>query len=50
MMRKANKLAARSAILLGQEEQDSRTATVKNMITGQQEKIDQTALIAYLKK
>lgn len=50
MMRKANKMGAHYALLLGQEEQENRQVTVKNMITGEQEKIAQIDLIAYLKK
>lgn len=50
MMKKANKLGALHAILIGQDEQDAREVTVKNMITGAQERIAQTALVSYLKK
>ena len=50
MMRKANKLGALHVLLLGQDEQDAREVTVKNMVTGQQEKIAQAELAEYLKK
>lgn len=50
MMKKANKLGASHAILIGQDEQDAREVTVKNMVTGAQERIAQTALAGYFKK
>ncbi|OGB96881.1 histidine--tRNA ligase [candidate division TM6 bacterium RIFCSPHIGHO2_12_FULL_36_22] len=50
MMRKANKMGATYTVLLGSDEQVTRTATVKNMITGTEEKMDQTKLAQYLKK
>lgn len=49
MMRKAGKLAAKYVILIGQEEQETKTVTVKNMIKGSQEKVAQVDLIKYLK-
>lgn len=49
MMRKANKLGAKYCLLLGQDEQAQREVTVKNMVTGQEERIAQTALVKYLK-
>lgn len=50
MMRKANKMGAVYALLLGQEEQESLTVTLKNMVTGHQDKILQVDCIGYLKK
>lgn len=50
MMRKANKLGAAHAIMLGEDEQKNRSVTVKNMVTGDQETIAQTELVNYLKK
>jgi histidyl-tRNA synthetase len=49
MMRKANKMGAAYVILLGEEEQQRRMATVKNMITGEEEKVLQTQLAEKLK-
>ena len=48
MMRKANKLGAKYVIILGSEEQENRTATVKNMITGTENKINQKDLVKIL--
>lgn len=50
MMRQANKMGASYCIILGEEEQNSRTATVKNMMNATEERMPQTALISYLKK
>jgi histidyl-tRNA synthetase len=50
MMRQANKMGASYCIILGDEEQKSRTATVKNMTNAIEERMPQTALISYLKK
>ena len=50
MMNKANKLGAAYALILGDEEQQKNEVTVKNMITGAQEKISQSELVAYLQK
>lgn len=50
MMRKANKLGAQQAILLGDDEQANRQATVKNMMTGEQTTIAQTELVDFLNK
>jgi histidyl-tRNA synthetase len=49
MMRKANKLGAKYCLLLGEDEQAKREVTVKNMVTGQEERLAQTALVGYLK-
>lgn len=50
MLRKANKMGARFALLLGSDEQAAREVTVKNMITGTEEKIKQVDVVTYLKK
>lgn len=50
MLRHANKLGATYAIVIGEDEQASRTATVKNMTTGVQDTIAQIELVHYLKK
>jgi histidyl-tRNA synthetase len=49
-MRKANKLAATYALILGDQEQETKTVTVKNMVTGNEEKIAQIDLVNYLKR
>lgn len=48
MMRQANKMGAKYAILIGQEEQEKKIVTVKNMMTGTEEKIPQRELVAYV--
>lgn len=50
MMRKTNKLRAKKAIIIGDQEMATRTVQVKDMITGAQEEIAQGILVAYLKK
>jgi len=50
MMKKANKLGAAHAIMLGEDEQKNKTVAVKNMITGEQVVLAQTELVNYLKK
>lgn len=50
MMRKANKLGAQFALIIGPSEQETGTITVKTMITGTEEKIAQRDLVKYLKK
>lgn len=50
MLRKANILGASYCILIGSEEQEQGTVTIKNMITGDEARIAQRELIAYLKK
>lgn len=49
MMRKANKMGAAYALILGPEEQQNRTVLVKNMMNGQQEQVAQIDLVEYLK-
>ncbi len=48
MMRKANKLGAKYVIILGPDEQASRMATVKNMMTGAENKVSQKDLVKAL--
>ena len=50
MMRKANKMGAAYVLIIGPDEQAQRKVTVKKMVTGQEEKIDQTAVVSYLKQ
>jgi len=49
LMRKANKMAAAHVLLLGDDEQSANEVTVKNMVTGAQERIAQSKVVAYLK-
>jgi len=50
MMRKANKLGAAYVLILGDQEQENKTVTVKNMVTGGEERMSQIDLVQYLKK
>ncbi len=50
MMRKANKLGAAHALIIGAQEQENKIITVKNMVTGTEETVAQAALVDYLKK
>ena len=50
MMRKANKMGAQYCLILGQDEQEHKMVTIKNMITGAEEKVLQTEAVKYLKK
>lgn len=50
MMRKANKMGAAYALILGDEEQQNKTVLVKNMMNGQQEQVAQIDLVSYLKR
>jgi len=50
MMRKANKLGAARALIIGAEEQEKKLITIKNMITGEEEKVAQANVVAYFKK
>ena len=47
MMRKANKMGAQYCLLIGSDEQQAREVTVKNMVTGHEERIKQIDLIKY---
>jgi len=48
MMRKANKMGAHYCLLIGSDEQQAREVTVKNMLTGQEERVNQVDLVNYL--
>lgn len=50
MMRKANKMGAAYVLMLGDEEQQNKTVTVKNMLNGEQTQVNQADVVAYLKK
>lgn len=50
MMRKANKLGARSVVLIGEEEQRENVVTLKNMTTGTEKRVRQDQLVGELKK
>ncbi|MBA3752214.1 histidine--tRNA ligase [Candidatus Dependentiae bacterium] len=49
MLRKANKMGARYALLVGQEEQEKKIVTVKDMVTGHEEKVAHRGLIEFFK-
>ena len=48
-LKKANKMGATYVVLIGEEEQASNTVTVKNMMTGLEERVSQDKLVAALK-
>lgn len=50
LMNRANKLGATYALLLGDDEQAKNEVTVKNMITGAQERMVQAHVVKYLQK
>ncbi len=50
MMRKANKMGAAYAIILGDEEQQANEATLKNMTTGESVRVAQSALVTVLQR
>lgn len=50
MMRRANKLGARYALLIGEDEQAARQVTFKNMITGEQERVAQTEVASRIQR
>ncbi|HSW73758.1 MAG TPA: His/Gly/Thr/Pro-type tRNA ligase C-terminal domain-containing protein, partial [Candidatus Limnocylindria bacterium] len=49
MMRKANKLGAKFCLLLGSDEQAAREVTLKNMVTGQEQRVAQNTVVTTLK-
>lgn len=49
-MRKANKLGAAYVLLIGPDEQQNRQVTVKNMITGDEERVNQVDVVSRLKR
>jgi histidyl-tRNA synthetase len=50
MMRKANKIGAQYAIIIGPDEVEAGTVSVKTMMTGIEEKVVQRDLVSFLKK
>jgi histidyl-tRNA synthetase len=50
MMRTANKLGAQHSLILGDEEQKTHQVTVKNMMTGEEQRIAQSELGALLRR
>lgn len=50
MMRKANKLGAKYVLILGENEQQNNEVTIKNMITGSEERIAQAQAVKYLQQ
>ena len=48
-MKKANKLGAQQVLLLGPDELAAHTVTIKNMITGQEQLLNQVDVVDYLK-
>lgn len=50
MMRKADKSGAQHVLIIGEDEVNNNYITVKNMMTGISEKIQQSRLVAYFKK
>lgn len=48
-LRKANKLQASYAVIVGQEEREQNFVTVKNMITGEDQKVSQAELTSFFK-
>lgn len=49
MMRKANKMGATYAVIIGETEQQSHEVTVKQMITGSEQRIKQIDLVDYIR-
>ena len=50
MMRHANKLGAKYVLILGGDEQQKNEVMVKNMTTGQEERMAQVDVVDYLRK
>lgn len=50
MMRKADKSGAQHVLIIGEDEVKNNYITVKNMMTGTSEKVQQSNLVAYFKK
>ncbi len=50
MMNKAHKMGASFVLLLGDDEQEKKMITIKNMLTGTQDTVSQAEVITYLKK
>ena len=50
MMRKTNKMGAAYALLVGEDEQKQNEVLIKNMATGEEERVAQASVVDYLKK
>jgi len=50
MMRKANKMGAIYALIVGDEEQEKQLVTLKQMTTGEQKQVSQVGLVEFLKR
>ena len=50
MMRKSSKLQAHYVLILGETEQQNRTVTIKNMMTGIEESVAQIGAVQFLKR
>lgn len=50
MLRKANKLGAAFCIMLGEQEQQTGSVTVKNMMTGKEDVVKQVELLSFLQQ
>jgi len=50
MMRRADKTGAQHVLIIGEDEVNNNYITVKNMMTGVSEKVQQSNLVAYFKK
>jgi histidyl-tRNA synthetase len=50
VMKKANKMGASFALIVGEQEQNAHQVTVKNMTTGAEEKVAQSELVRHLRK
>lgn len=48
MMRKANKMGAKKVLILGDDEQDNNTVTIKNMLTGESKVVKQPEVLKNL--
>ncbi len=49
-MRKANKMGAAYAVIIGEDEQQKHEVTLKNMMTGSEERVKQVDLVEMLRK
>ncbi len=48
MMRKANKMGAIYAVIIGEDEQQKHEVTLKHMINGTEQRIKQTELVKHI--
>jgi len=49
-MRKANKMGAAYCLIIGEDEQKDAMVTIKNMVTGEENRVPQSEALLYLKK